>query len=69
MQHLLSFVSNSVINEIEDKWIIIAAPPVAERFGACTGRREVPGSILAPACRLSCSEVSVVFSETRVNTG
>ena len=30
------------------------------------GRREVPGSIPGRACR---SEFSVVFSETRVNTG
>ena len=34
-----------------------------------TGRREVPGSNLGRACRPSCSEFSVVFSETRVNTG
>ena len=34
-----------------------------------TGRREVPGSFLGRACRPSRSEFSVVFSETRVNTG
>ena len=34
-----------------------------------TGRREVPGSIPDRACRPSHSEFSVVFSETRVNTG
>ena len=34
-----------------------------------TGRREVPGSNLGRACRPSRSEFSVVFSETRVNTG
>ena len=34
-----------------------------------TGRREVPGSNTGRACRPSCSEFSVVFSETRVNTG
>ena len=33
------------------------------------GRREVPGSFLGRACRPSRSEFSVVFSETRVNTG
>ena len=32
-------------------------------------RREVPGSFLGHACRPSRSEFSVVFSETRVNTG
>ena len=34
-----------------------------------TGRREVPGSNPGRACRPSRSEFSVVFSETRVNTG
>ena len=34
-----------------------------------TGRREVPGSIPARACRPNYSEFSVVFSETRLNTG
>ena len=34
-----------------------------------TGRREVPGAIPGRACRPSRSEFSVVFSETRVNTG
>ena len=34
-----------------------------------TGRREVPGSFLGRACQPSRSEFSVVFSETRVNTG
>ena len=34
-----------------------------------TGRRDVPGSNSGRACRSSRSEFSVVFSETRVNTG
>ena len=34
-----------------------------------TGRREVPCSNAGRACRPSRSEFSVVFSETRVNTG
>ena len=34
-----------------------------------TGRREVPGSNLGRICRPSRLEFSVVFSETRVNTG
>ena len=34
-----------------------------------TGRWEVPGYIPGRACRPSRSEFSVVFSETRVNTG
>ena len=34
-----------------------------------TGRREVLGSNLGRACRDSRSEFSVIFSETRVNTG
>ena len=34
-----------------------------------TGRREVPGSFLGRASRPSRSEFSVVFSETRENTG
>ena len=33
------------------------------------GRREVPGSIPGRVCRPSRSEFSVVFSETRRNTG
>ena len=33
------------------------------------GRREVPGSNPGQACRPSCSEFSVIFSETRLNTG
>ena len=34
-----------------------------------TGRREVQSSNPGRACRRSRSEFSVVFSETRVNTG
>ena len=34
-----------------------------------TGRREVPGSIPGRACRPRRSDFSVVFTETRVNTG
>ena len=34
-----------------------------------TGRREAPGSNPGHACRPSCSEFSVIFSETSVNTG
>ena len=34
-----------------------------------TGRRQVPGSIPGCACRPSRSKFSVVFFETRVNTG
>ena len=34
-----------------------------------TGRRDVPGSNLGRACRLSLSDFSVVSSEVRVNTG
>ena len=44
-------------------------PPVAERFCARTDRREVPGSSLGRAGRRSSSEFSMVFSETRLNTG
>ena len=42
---------------------------VAERFCAPAGIREVLGSILGHAFRHSRSEYSVVFSETRVDTG
>ena len=46
------------------------SPPVAELFYAKKiGRREVPGSIPGCACRPSRAEFSVVFSETRLNTG
>ena len=34
-----------------------------------TGRQEVPGSFLGRACRRSRSELSMVFSETCINTG
>ena len=34
-----------------------------------SGRREMPGSTLGRAYRPSRSEFSLVFSETRVNTG
>ena len=34
-----------------------------------TDRREVPGSIPGRACRPSCLEFYVVFSETRVYSG
>ena len=34
-----------------------------------TSKQKVPGSIPGRACRISRSELSVVFSETRVNTG
>ena len=44
-------------------------PPVAELVTLKTGRREVPDSIPGRACRPNRSEFSVVFSETRVNTG
>ena len=33
-----------------------------------SGKREVPGSIPGRACRPSCLEFSVVFSETHKNT-
>ena len=44
-------------------------PPVAGDSALKIGRRELPSSIPGHACRLSRSEFSVVFSETRVNTG
>ena len=34
-----------------------------------TGRRKQPGSIPGHACRPSCLEFSMVFTETRINTG
>ena len=55
---------------IDVKLSVLGPPPVAERF--CTkktGRREVPGPIPSHACRPSCSEFFVVFSEVHVNTG
>ena len=43
--------------------------PVAEKFCARSGRREVQSSIFGRACRPRRPEFSLVFSETRVNTG
>ena len=45
------------------------APPSGSAVTLKTGRQEVPGSNPGRACRPSRSEFSVVFSETRVNTG
>ena len=45
------------------------APPVAENFFSVTGRYDVPDPILGCTCRPSRSEFSLVFSETRINTG
>ena len=44
-------------------------PWLHQRLRSKTGRREVSGSFLSRSCRPSRSEFSVVFSETRVNTG
>ena len=42
---------------------------MTECFEIETGRREVPGSIPGRACRPSRSEITVVFSKIRLNTG
>ena len=44
---------------------------VPQRSGSAlkTGRREVPGSISDRACPSNSLEFSVIFSETRANTG
>ena len=47
----------------------VLGPPSGAVVTLRTGRREEPGSNTGRACRPSCSEFSVVFSETRVNTG
>ena len=46
-----------------------SAPPVAERFCAQTGKRQVPSSNPGHACQPNRLEFSVVFSENRVNAG
>ena len=43
--------------------------PISDRAVDKAGRREVPGSISIQACRPSRWQISVVFSETRVNAG
>ena len=48
---------------------LTSRPTSGEAVTLKTGRREVPGSNPGRACRPSRSEFSVVFSETRVNTG
>ena len=45
------------------------APPMTECLCTQTGLPEVPGTNTGHARRPSRSELSVVFSETRVNTG
>ena len=52
-----------------DKVSIENSPTSGTAVTLRTGRREVPGSNPGRACRPSHSEFSVVFSETRVNTG
>ena len=45
------------------------APPMGERFPFKFGKWEMLGSILGRACRPSRTKFSVIFSETRLNTG
>ena len=47
----------------------ISCPTSATAVTLKNGRRKVPGSNPGRACRPSRAEFSVVFSETRVNTG
>ena len=39
------------------------------RSAVKNSRREAPGSVLGHACRFSCSEFSLVFSERVLNMG
>ena len=48
---------------------VLVGPTSGSAVTLKTGRLEVPGSNPGRACRPSRSEFSVVFSETRVNTG
>ena len=62
------------VNNIKNIFIsaifkIIMGPTSGTAVTLKTGRREGPGSNPGRACRPSRSEFSVVFSETRVNTG
>ena len=68
---LLAFLILQIVSYIITvmKYSILLTPPVAKWFCARTSRLEVLGSILNRTCRPSHTEFSVVFSETRVNTG
>ena len=50
-------------------FLVFLGPTSGKTVTLKTGRREVPGSNPGRVCRPSRSEFSVVFSETRVNTG
>ena len=56
-------------NSSYDSFFYILRPTSGSAVTLKTGRREVQGSNPGRACRPSCSEFSVVFSETCVNTG
>ena len=63
---VISVTQKQITLEGSNSEFKIYALPVAEWF---CGRREVPGSIPDRASRPSRSEFSMVFSETRLNTG
>ena len=70
------FLTSTFLRNCEgiQKWSIFnslmqAHPTSGITVTPITGRPEVPGSNPGLACRPSRSEFSVVFSETRVNTG
>ena len=63
---LLAFLRNSYYIFI---FLIFYGPTSGGLVALKTGRREMPGSNPDRACRPSCSEFSVVFSETRINAG
>ena len=65
-----SGVSNIIISDGEIYQLQNVLLPTSVGMVALkTGRREVPGSNLDRTCRPSSSEFSLVFSETRLNTG
>ena len=53
----------------EAKFLVVQLHQWPSSFAFKASKWEVLDSILGRACRPSCSEFSVVFSETRVNTG
>ena len=67
----VDFASNTYSVNFHNSGIstVIKGPISGGVVALKTEKREVSGSNFGRACRPSCSGFSVVFSETRVNTG
>ena len=69
MTFALKYLDNTIWLNLKFSFLIILGPTSGGVVALKTGRRESPGSNPVRDCQPSRAEFSVVFSETRVNTG